>query len=50
MVVQVKSMPSPVQATALDATLKVDKIRTGDLGGSATTDTFAKAVIARLGS
>ena len=33
---------------ALDATLNVDKIRTGDLGGAAGTAAFAKAVIARL--
>jgi isocitrate dehydrogenase (NAD+) len=35
---------------ALDATLNVDKIRTGDLGGTASTDAFAQAVIARLGA
>jgi isocitrate dehydrogenase (NAD+) len=29
-------------------TLNVDKVRTGDLGGSATTASFARAVIARI--
>ena len=33
---------------AIDATLKVDGIRTGDLGGSAGTAGFADAVVARL--
>ena len=34
---------------ALDAALKVDGVRTGDLGGKATTVQFADAVVARLG-
>jgi len=33
---------------ALDAVLKVDGVRTGDLGGTATTVQFADAVVARL--
>ena len=33
---------------ALDATLNVDKVRTGDLGGTATTQTFAKALVSRI--
>ena len=33
---------------AIDKTLLVDKIRTGDLGGTATTSSFADAVIANL--
>ena len=35
--------------TAIDAALKVDGVRTGDLGGTATTAQFADAVVARLG-
>ena len=34
--------------TAIDAALKVDGVRTGDLGGTATTVQFADAVVARL--
>ena len=34
---------------AIDAALKVDGVRTGDLGGTATTVQFADAVMARLG-
>ena len=33
---------------ALDATLNVDKVRTGDLGGSANTAAFTKALVARI--
>jgi len=33
---------------AIEATLNEDKIRTGDLGGSATTEQFAKALAARI--
>jgi isocitrate dehydrogenase (NAD+) len=33
---------------ALDETLNVDKVRTGDLGGNATTSSFARAVVARI--
>jgi isocitrate dehydrogenase (NAD+) len=33
---------------AIDATLNVDKVRTGDLGGSATTQAFAKALVSRI--
>ena len=33
---------------AIDATLNVDKIRTGDLGGSASTGVFAKALVSRI--
>jgi isocitrate dehydrogenase (NAD+) len=34
--------------TAIDQTLNLDNIRTGDLGGSAGTDTFAQAVVNRI--
>ena len=34
--------------TAIDQTLNIDNIRTGDLGGSAGTDAFAKAVVSRI--
>ena len=33
---------------ALDATLNVDKVRTGDLGGSASTAKFTRALVARI--
>jgi isocitrate dehydrogenase (NAD+) len=33
---------------ALDATLNVDKIRTGDLGGSAGTQAFTTALVSRI--
>ncbi|MEF7613120.1 isocitrate/isopropylmalate family dehydrogenase [Aquincola sp. MAHUQ-54] len=33
---------------AIDATLNVDQVRTGDLGGSASTPAFAKALVARI--
>ena len=32
----------------IDATLNIDKIRTGDLGGTASTSQFAQALLARL--
>ena len=35
---------------ALDATLNIDKVRTGDLGGSATTSAFTKALVSRIAS
>jgi isocitrate dehydrogenase (NAD+) len=35
---------------ALDATLNVDNVRTGDLGGSANSAAFTKAVISRIGN
>jgi isocitrate dehydrogenase (NAD+) len=42
----------PAKATrlreAIDQTLNIDKVRTGDLGGSAGTDVFAKAVVSRI--
>jgi Isocitrate/isopropylmalate dehydrogenase len=34
---------------AIDRTLNVDKLRTGDLGGSSNTRDYTRAVIARLG-
>jgi isocitrate dehydrogenase (NAD+) len=34
--------------TALNETLNVDKIRTGDLGGKATTAEFTKALVSRI--
>jgi isocitrate dehydrogenase (NAD+) len=34
--------------TAVEQTLQVDNVRTGDLGGKATTKDFAKAIIERL--
>jgi isocitrate dehydrogenase (NAD+) len=33
---------------AIDATLNVDKVRTGDLGGKASTGEFTKALVARI--
>ena len=33
---------------AIDATLNVDKVPTGDLGGSANTATFTKALVSRI--
>jgi isocitrate dehydrogenase (NAD+) len=33
---------------AIDDVLNKDKIRTGDIGGSATTDQYAKALVARI--
>lgn len=35
---------------AIDETLNVDKIRTGDLGGNASTDVFTKALVSRIGT
>jgi isocitrate dehydrogenase (NAD+) len=32
---------------AIDATLNIDGVRTGDLGGSASTQAFTKALVAR---
>jgi isocitrate dehydrogenase (NAD+) len=34
--------------TAIDATLNIDKVRTGDLGGSANTAAFTKALVSRI--
>jgi len=34
--------------TAVEGTLQVDNVRTGDLGGKATTKEFAAAVVKRL--
>ena len=34
--------------SAIDATLNVDQVRTGDLGGSATSAAFTKALVARI--
>jgi isocitrate dehydrogenase (NAD+) len=33
---------------AIEATLNIDKVRTGDLGGKADTATFAQALVARI--
>ena len=33
---------------AIDETLNIDKIRTGDLGGTATTEAFTKALVSRI--
>jgi isocitrate dehydrogenase (NAD+) len=33
---------------AIDDVLNKDKVRTGDLGGTATTDQYAKALVARV--
>lgn len=33
---------------AIDQVLNQDKLRTGDLGGNATTDQYAKALVARI--
>ncbi len=35
---------------AIDATLNLDKVRTGDLGGSASTAEFTRALVSRIGS
>jgi isocitrate dehydrogenase (NAD+) len=35
--------------TAIDATLNLDKVRTGDLGGSASTAEFTRALLERIG-
>ncbi len=35
---------------ALDATLNIDKVRTGDLGGTANTASFTKALVSRISS
>jgi isocitrate dehydrogenase (NAD+) len=34
--------------TAIDATLNIDKIRTGDLGGTASTAVFTQALVSRI--
>ena len=34
--------------TAIDATLNVDQVRTGDLGGKASTGEFSRALVARI--
>jgi isocitrate dehydrogenase (NAD+) len=34
--------------SALDATLNIDQVRTGDLGGSASSAAFTKALVARI--
>jgi isocitrate dehydrogenase (NAD+) len=34
---------------AIDQTLNVDKVRTGDLGGTATTAAFTQALVSRIG-
>jgi isocitrate dehydrogenase (NAD+) len=34
--------------TAIDETLNVEKVRTGDLGGSANTAAFTKALVSRI--
>ena len=33
---------------AIDATLNIDQVRTGDLGGKASTSQFTQALVARL--
>jgi isocitrate dehydrogenase (NAD+) len=33
---------------AIDATLNVDQIRTGDLGGKSTTAEFTRALVSRI--
>ena len=33
---------------AIDQTLNVDKVRTGDLGGTASTAAFTKALVSRI--
>jgi isocitrate dehydrogenase (NAD+) len=34
---------------AIDETLNIDKVRTGDLGGTASTAAFTKALVSRIG-
>jgi isocitrate dehydrogenase (NAD+) len=36
--------------TAIDQTLNIDKVRTGDLGGSAGTPEFTRALVRRIGN
>jgi isocitrate dehydrogenase (NAD+) len=36
--------------TAIDQVLCDDKVRTGDLGGSASTKQFTEAIVKRIGS
>jgi isocitrate dehydrogenase (NAD+) len=36
--------------TAIDETLNVDKVRTGDLGGKAGTTEFTRALVNRIGN
>ncbi len=33
---------------AIDATLNIDKLRTGDLGGKSTTKEYTQALVARI--
>jgi isocitrate dehydrogenase (NAD+) len=35
---------------AIHGTINVDNVRTGDMGGSASTDAFAQAIVARVGA
>ena len=34
--------------TAIDETLNIDKVRTGDLSGTAGTEAFTKALVSRI--
>jgi isocitrate dehydrogenase (NAD+) len=34
--------------SAIDATLNIDQVRTGDLGGKASTSEFTRALVARI--
>jgi isocitrate dehydrogenase (NAD+) len=34
--------------TAIDQTLNIDNVRTGDLGGTANTAAFTKALVSRI--
>jgi isocitrate dehydrogenase (NAD+) len=34
--------------TAIDQTLNIDQVRTGDLGGSASTAQFTQALVSRI--
>ena len=38
----------PGRWACTDATLNIDGVRTGDLGGSASTTAFTKALVARI--
>jgi isocitrate dehydrogenase (NAD+) len=35
--------------TAIDQTLNLDRVRTGDLGGHASTADFTRALVQRIG-
>jgi isocitrate dehydrogenase (NAD+) len=51
MLEHVKLLPLAARLrSAIDQTLNLDKVRTGDLGGSANTAEFTRALIKRIGN